>query len=160
MYYHIFYLFEVGCNYGDKWDDLTNVTLQASSKYDSRFAIDNVKSEGGKPWHSLATGAQWITFQFPSNVSLAGFRSKAHSTWDGLRFNQFSFQYSTDGGSTWIKFYEGKGSNLDCCNWETFIFGSTSILASNFRLSMTSSYDSRTYIVIAQLQLLHCKSHG
>ena len=151
--------FKVGC----QWDDLTNVILNASSIYSSGYAIDNVKSEGGNPWHSISLGEQWITFQFPSDVSLAGFRTRSPTSWDGSHFNEFSFQYSTDGGSKWTKFYEGNGSNLDCCKWETVIFGTKHIPASNFQLSMKNNHGYKplnTYFVIAQLELLNCESNN
>ena len=120
-----------------------------------------MKSEGGKPWHSKQTFAwheeQSITFTFGSDVLLAGFRSKAPASWDKGHFKDFSFEYSTDGGSTWVTFYEGHGSNLDCCDWETIIFGTKSTPASHFRLSMKNDH-GYGHIVINQLELLHCDS--
>ena len=146
-----------GCEYGDDWDDLTSVTLVASTEYSSSMAVDNLKSEDGYPWHSQK-GDQWVTFQFASNVLLAGFRTKAPNGWDGGHFNEFSFDYSTDGGSNWVTFYEGHGSNLDCCDWETVIFGTAYISALTYRLSMKNNHGYNTFIVIQQLELLHCKS--
>lgn len=117
-----------------------------------------MKSEGGKPWHSKPEHEyQSITFKFDSDVLLAGFRSKAPVSWDEGHFKDFSFEYSTDGGSTWDLVYEGRGSNLDCCDWETIIFGNESTPASTFRLSMLNDH-GYGYIVINQLELLHCDS--
>ena len=118
-----------------------------------------MKSEGGKPWHSKPEHEeQSITFTFGSDVLLAGFRSKAPASWDEGHFKDFSFEYSTDGGSTWETFYEGRGSNLDCCDWETFIFGTAYTLASTYRLSMKNNHGYSTFIVLQQLELLHCES--
>ena len=136
---------------------MTNVTVVASTEYSSSYAVNNLKSAGGNPWHSK-NGEQWITFQFSSDVALAGFRTKAPNRWDGGHFNEFSFEYSTDGGSNWVKFYEGHGTNLDCCDWETFIFGTAYTLASTYRLSMKNNHGYSTFIVLQQLELLHCES--
>ena len=137
---------------------MTNVTLSASSEFSSSYKVDNLKSEGGNPWHSKPDHEeQSITFTFDSDVLLAGFRSKAPASWDEGHFKDFSFEYSTDGGSTWVTFYEGRGSNLDCCDWETIIFGTESTPASHFRLSMKNDH-GYGHIVINQLELLHCDS--
>ena len=123
-----------------------------------------MKSEGGNPWHSKPEHKeQSITFTFGSDVLLAGFRSKAPDSIVPAHFKDFSFEYSTDGGSTWVTFYEGRGSNLDCCDWETIIFGTESTPASHFRLSMKNGFAKEWdrgygYISINQLELLHCDS--
>ena len=136
---------------------MTSVTLVASSAYSSGYAVDKLKYADGNPWHSQS-GEQWVTFQFTSDVSLAGFRTKAPGSWGGGHLNEFSFDYATDGGSNWVTFYEGQGSNLKCCDWETVIFGTAYTSASTYRLSIKNNHGYGSYIVIQQLELLHCKS--
>ena len=116
---------------GFGWQSVDLATVTASStwvdegkdiKTDRAYAPDNVKKPNTNPWHSAMASkgkAQWLMFAFPQEVTMNGFRVKAHDGWDGSSFKDFHFDTSSD-GKTWRTVKVGEGSNLDCCAWEEF----------------------------------------
>merc|ERR1711972_103662 len=139
------------------WDDLANVQLAASSEWSSSYTVNNLKTAGTNPWHNHGSEGKtaWITFTFPGPVALKGLRTKAHSSWDGSAFKEFRFEFSQDEGSTWTSFYQGQGSNLDCCDWEEIDFGTLTPRSRMFRLVMENPH-GYAYLSIEQLQLEIC----
>ena len=117
-----------------------------------------IKTAGTDPWHSSSGGEEWITFEFPENTTLQGFRTKAHSGWGGSHFKDFRFEYAS-GSDDWHTFYTGQGSNLDCCEWETIVFDTNSPATQKFRLFMINTW-GYPYLTLEQLQLYYSCETG
>ena len=126
--------------------------LKASSEWDSRFGVDNIKRPNTNPWHGRGNGTnQWITFEFDDFTEVTGFRYKAHAGWDGSSFKNFNFDYYSESNSAWQTFHHGQGSNLDCCQWKK-IWLTMSPKAKRFRLYMIDDW-GYNWLSIQQLQL-------
>ena len=108
---------------GFSWQSIDLATITASSFWTDEtgknsYAPDNLKKPNSNPWHSgKASKSQpgWLSFSFPQDITVDGFRVKAHSGWDGSAFKDFRFEISSDDGATWKTAKLGQGSNLDCC---------------------------------------------
>ena len=138
-----------------KWDDLSNVQLEASSEWDINYLVNNIKSESSHPWHSqnLKSKNEWIKFVFNETTSVSGLRFKQDDSWSKYGFKNFRFQYSNDNGGVWITFYEGQATNIACCEWEKIEFRSTK-KSKHFRLFLIDSWGE--HLSIARLQLAIC----
>ena len=131
---------------------MEDVTLTASTEWDNRYRVENIRKPNTKPWHGRGKGKnQWIIFNFRTHVKLSGFRYKAHTGWDGSSFKNFRFEYASNNGNRWNIFHEGQGPNLDCCQWRVMDLH-TSPLAKTFRLFMIDDW-GYDWLSIEQLQL-------
>ena len=124
--------------------------LSASSSWDCGHNPDMIRSASGNPWHAKGSGThQWIKFAFPRSVTVDGFRTAAHSGWDGSAFKDYRFE-SSDDGSSWSTVKSGVGQNQDCCSWQEIRFTATT--AEYFRLYMIDDWGYK-FLSINHLEL-------
>lgn len=133
----------------ENWNDLSSVSLTASSEWDSNYAVNNIKGSTTNPWHGRGMGSAWISFKFEKAVRISGFRYRNPSGWDGSSFKNFRFEHQTNNG--WESFHEGQGPDLDCCAWQEIRLN-TSPLADSFRLFMLDDW-GYGWLAIQELQL-------
>ena len=115
--------------------------------------MENIKKPNTRPWHGRGNGKdQWITFAFNDLTRITGFRYKAHTdSWCGPSFKNFRFEYSLDAGTTWKMFYQGRGINIACCEWEEINLP-VSPRTTHFRLYMIDNWGA-SWFSIEQAQL-------
>merc|ERR1712227_52843 len=141
MEFHIKGAYEPTCDLGaGEWTELVNTKITASSSWDRDYLPGNIKISGTNPWHAArGTGGMddYLVFEFNEAVTVNGFRTKAHTGWDGSAFNNYVFETSTD-GATWTMVQAGQGINQDCCEWQEISVCETT--SKYFRLYMVDDY--------------------
>ena len=136
--------------YLDNWQHITyrNGEITASSVWSDSHLPQLVNFADGLPWHDGGSGEnQWLEFTFATPVTINGFRTKAHSSWDGSAFKDYEFQVYAN---SWITIKSGVGENQDCCEWQVILFNETT--SHRFRLFMKNNW-GYGYLTIQELQL-------
>jgi len=131
---------------GDIWSSPGDASLSASSKSDWTFNVQKVLTSYNY-WKITGTSG-WIQFNFPSAVTVSGFRTK---TWPKVAFKKFKFEKSNDNGASWQAVLEGEGQNKRYVDtWQEFVFDPVS--SKMFRLNILGNWGGR-YLYMKQLEL-------
>mmetsp|Transcript_1393 Transcript_1393/g.1896 ORF Transcript_1393/g.1896 Transcript_1393/m.1896 type:complete len:428 (-) Transcript_1393:282-1565(-) len=88
--------------------------LEASSQKDDTFSVNNLRNEGGQPWHDGQGGEnQWIQFDNGRKVTLSGCRvGRPKQGFEGSAFKQYKLEYSND-AETWTTAMESESEDLN-----------------------------------------------
>ena len=133
----------------DNWQHITyrNGEITASSVWSDSHLPQLVNFADGLPWHDGGSGEnQWLEFTFATPVTINGFRTKAHHSWDNSSFKDFEFQIYNN---SWITIKSGVGINQDCCEWQVIYFDET--ISDRFRLFMKNNW-GYGWLTIQELQ--------
>ena len=155
------------CNY-PKWDDLSNVTLKASSEKGGYYSLNNLKpNRWGRslPYQSGSPcdkNGEWISFEYEQEVSIMGFRFQQKYGYlkSGLTgIKTFRFEASEDEGLTWSSFYEGEAPKLDRdAEWKEVEF-KPSKKYRFFRLFMIENWETDCVFTIYKLHPKICRGN-
>jgi len=122
------------------WNTLESALISASSSYSADYLPQNIVLSGSNPWHSGTPNPgvnQWLKFEFSDEVTINGFRTKAHTSWDGSSFKDYRFE-TFSAGPNWEVIKEGQGINQDCCDFQEIRFPATT--GKFFRLFMVNNW--------------------